>query len=269
MRYFIQLSYKGTHYRGWQQQATVASVQGTLIEAVAKMTRHRVHIQGCGRTDAGVHATKYYAHIDLPDGILGHYDPVERINRILPTSIRVQAWIQVAGTADAQLNATSRTYRYLFHSYPSPFLEDTSYYFPELAKLDTVLIEKALDILKAQRDFRALCIQPDRHPHTRCKMYQARFVRTDIDGFFEFTASRFLRKMIRLSVRNLLDIGLGTLSVADFEKFLTIDQAFPSQIAIQPHGLHLWDVSYPFLTVDSLEGSLQGDKMINFAPAKK
>ena len=269
MRYFIQLSYKGTHYRGWQQQAKVVSVQGTLIEAVAKMTHQRAHIQGCGRTDAGVHATRYYAHIDLPEGVFDNYDPVDRINRILPTSIRVLSWIQVADSADAQLHATSRTYRYLFHNYPSPFLEDTSYYLPELDKLDASAIDKALEILKEQRDFRALCIQPERHPHTRCKIYEAQFVRSDKGGYFEFTASRFLRKMVRLTVRNLLDVGLGILSVDDFRKHLIVDQSFERQLAIQPHGLHLWDVSYPFFSADSTQGILLGDKMINFAPAKK
>ena len=74
MRYFIELSYDGTAYCGWQVQPNGESVQGTLQRALSLLLREEVPVTGAGRTDAGVHAAMMVAHFDV-DKTEIKYDP--------------------------------------------------------------------------------------------------------------------------------------------------------------------------------------------------
>ena len=87
-RIFFHLAYQGTAYHGWQSQAdpTLPTVQSTLETCLQKMLGYPVHLHGCGRTDAGVHACSYYAHFDQRAPL--DYDPVFRLNRVLPDDMR-------------------------------------------------------------------------------------------------------------------------------------------------------------------------------------
>ncbi len=83
MRYFMHLAYRGTAFSGWQRQSnTEKSIQALLENTLEKMTGQPITIMGCGRTDSGVHAMQYFAHFDCDEG--WSYDPVERLNRMLP-----------------------------------------------------------------------------------------------------------------------------------------------------------------------------------------
>ena len=64
MRYFLQLSYNGKNYSGWQRQENAVSVQEILEDNLSKILVEKVEITGCGRTDAGVHAYEYFAHFE-------------------------------------------------------------------------------------------------------------------------------------------------------------------------------------------------------------
>ena len=64
-RYFIELSYDGTAYHGWQIQPNATTVQECLDKALSVYFRQSINTLGCGRTDTGVHATQFYAHFDL------------------------------------------------------------------------------------------------------------------------------------------------------------------------------------------------------------
>ena len=59
MRYFIQLSYDGTNYHGWQIQQNARSVQEEVEKALSMIAREKVEVVGAGRTDTGVHASFY------------------------------------------------------------------------------------------------------------------------------------------------------------------------------------------------------------------
>ena len=65
MRYFIQLSYNGTPYHGWQRQPNAVTVQQSIEEALSTIVRTPITIMGAGRTDTGVHASMMYAHVNL------------------------------------------------------------------------------------------------------------------------------------------------------------------------------------------------------------
>ena len=82
MRYFIYLAYDGTNYHGWQIQPNGASVQETLMKALATFLRQEIEVVGAGRTDAGVHAKLMIAHFDF-EGELDCKSVTDKLNRLL------------------------------------------------------------------------------------------------------------------------------------------------------------------------------------------
>ena len=128
MRYFSELAYKGTNYCGWQRQLNGISVQETLEKAFSTILRIEITINGCGRTDTGVHASQFFIHFDFegnfPEGFLN------RINKFLPKDIAIKDIFKVANQANARFDAYHRSYEYHISFQKEPLLIDTIYYFP-------------------------------------------------------------------------------------------------------------------------------------------
>ena len=76
------LTYEGTAYHGWQSQKNLATVQQTLEKAISMIVGKDVHVTGCGRTDAGVHAKCYVANFRTDSRI-----PVDRLPYALNTHL--------------------------------------------------------------------------------------------------------------------------------------------------------------------------------------
>ena len=114
-RYFIYLSYDGTHYHGWQIQPNGISVQEVIQKCLSTLLRQPVDITGAGRTDAGVHARLMVAHFDLED-LTDTEQLTYRLNRILPQDISIFRIEPVDNEMHARFSATSRTYRYYIHT---------------------------------------------------------------------------------------------------------------------------------------------------------
>ncbi|MBK9016778.1 MAG: tRNA pseudouridine(38-40) synthase TruA [Saprospiraceae bacterium] len=246
MKFFLHLSYKGTHYHGWQRQPKHPSVQETLEVALEKMLGYKVNCIGCGRTDAGVHASQYFCHIKVVDDF--DYDPVFRLNKMLPDDITIYDFIKVGWDAHAQKDAISRTYTYRIHTMKDAFLSELSAYYPK-ENMDLGLMEKAAETLTHYRDFRAMCRQPDLYKTTICELTAAQMV-VENDGerlAFVFTADRFLRGMVRILVAQILEVGYGRESLEAFENYLKTGQPPAYAKAAYPQGLYLSGVQYGFL----------------------
>ena len=117
LRYFIQLSYNGSPFHGWQVQPNASTVQGYINEGLTKLLGKSVEVVGAGRTDSGVHARMMMAHFDFIDDLPG--DLVYRLNRFLPDEIAIQKIWPVGHLlgkdgkgAHARFDAISRTYEY-------------------------------------------------------------------------------------------------------------------------------------------------------------
>ena len=127
-RYFIELSYNGTDYHGWQIQPNGITVQECLDKALSIYFRQTIISLGCGRTDAGVHATQFYAHfdlIDIPDQSVQY--SIAGINSLLPYTIAVKRVFAVSDDAHARFDATARAYKYYLHFDKDPFKLDRSW----------------------------------------------------------------------------------------------------------------------------------------------
>lgn len=140
-RFFIELSFKGTRYYGWQVQPGKPTVQETLERVFSTFLRQQVSITGAGRTDTGVHASYYVAHFDLEKLPFSPEDVVYKLNRFLPEDIALQRILPVAPDAHARFSAKSRTYRYFINRKKNPFNVETAWEY--LLPLDVDLMNKA------------------------------------------------------------------------------------------------------------------------------
>jgi Pseudouridylate synthase len=114
MRYFINLSFNGAPFSGWQIQKNAISVQGELQNAISTLLKEPITITGAGRTDSGVNAINYIAHFDTKNALKAELF-VYKINAILPKEISVNSISEVSEEMHARFSAISRTYKYYIH----------------------------------------------------------------------------------------------------------------------------------------------------------
>jgi tRNA pseudouridine38-40 synthase len=247
-RYFFHIGFSGANYRGWQIQAEALNVQGVIEQALSKVLKEPVSIMGCGRTDAGVHASQFFFHADLTTE--WDYDLLFRINKILPSDIAVFDIMPMAPNVHARFDAVERTYDYFIHTYKDPFLHSVSALYL-INDLDIDEMKKAVALLPRYQDYKSFCTTPARHNTTICKVSSA-FLKSDTAGQrlrFQITANRFLGSMIRIIAGKLIDIGTGEITIDEFEYCLAKQ---PVQKTIEPgwpQGLFLSSVKYPYLAI--------------------
>ena len=253
IRYLVEIAYKGTTYHGWQRQPKVTTVQQTLEETLTKALHTNVICIGCGRTDAMVHASQFYFHIDLASPLT--FDLAHRLNKMLPNDISILSYNQVANSVHAQHSATSRTYNYLIHTKKDPQLADLSSLYQH--SFNTAEMCKAVRMLASHTNFVNFCRCPSRHSSTICNIHSAKlFANKQAEMLrFEIKANRFLQGMVRLIVQRLIDVGSGEISIDEFSKVLNNEIKPKKVIAAYPQGLYLTKVDYPANTVIKRETS--------------
>jgi tRNA pseudouridine38-40 synthase len=262
MRYFFHIGYHGTLYSGWQKHAGVVSVQEIFETALGQLLKIPIAVNGCGRTDAQVHASQFFFHIDVAQE--WDFDLLFRLNKMLPDDVAVFDVIPMQGLPHARFDAVQRSYDYFIHTYKDPFLSGFSALYPETS-LNIDQMKKAVALLPLYNDYRAFCKMPDRIDHTICHVSSASlFVSNNGDRLrFSISANRFLSKMIRIIVGRLLEIGRGEMSVDEFENYLINKQTPKIIIPAYPQGLYLSKVTYPYLDIPAkptFSGLLQKDE---------
>ena len=250
MRYFITLSYDGSRYHGWQIQPNGPSVQEKLQWALSTLLREEILVTGAGRTDAGVHASMMVAHFDFSgewgeggDQPLDGRQLAYKLNRLLPQDIAVQEVRQVSDELHARFSATSRTYHYYIHTVKDPFLRDRSceLHYP----LDFEKMNEAAAILMTYEDFGAFCKAHADVKTTICHVTTAQWHQTSpTTWYFEITANRFLRNMVRAVVGTLVDVGRGRLSLDDFRKVIEGKRRTEAGESMPAHALFLENITY-------------------------
>ncbi len=242
MRYFINCSYLGTNYVGWQRQPNGESVQGVIEQSVGTILRQEVEVVGCGRTDAGVHASNYIFHMDidgeLPEGFL------RKINRYLPGDIAFNHVDPVTSDMHARYSAKERSYEYYLSLVKDPFRQQVAYYFPYPDQPDVELMNRVGEMLLKYDDFTTFCKTGSDTPHFLCNMTHAQW---SIEGnlvIFRITANRFLRGMVRLIVGAMLRVGRGTASLGEIQMAMDRKEPLAKSESAPGHGLHLVEVKY-------------------------
>lgn len=240
MRYFFHISFKGTHFSGWQRQRMgVVSVQEVLENALQKVTGLQISVMGCGRTDSGVHASQFFAHFDaemMPD--------VNKLNFTLPDSIVVHEVIPVSNEAHARYDAISRTYNFLFHTLKNPYNSELSTYLNSPILYPDRMTE-ACQWIKDTQDFRGFCKTPERHNTTLCDITECHWHFSPENSMvFTITANRFLKSMVRILAQDLIDLGNGVFTATEFKSRLAGNRVGQINKIAYPQGLYLSKVVY-------------------------
>lgn len=242
-RYFFELSYDGTSYHGWQIQPTAHSVQEEIQNQLSRLQSNApVKVIGCGRTDTGVHAHHYVLHVDLhPIQDLDTF--LMKINRMLPDSIAVSKIYPVSEELHARFSATERTYRYFIHTQKDPFRAHSSWYFNRDLNLEKM--NEAAQLLLGRKDFTSLSKLHTDVKTNICDVRHAQWVQQENGAlYFEISADRFLRNMVRATVGTLVDVGLGKLQPEDIPTILAAMDRQAASTSVPAHGLFLWRIEY-------------------------
>jgi tRNA pseudouridine38-40 synthase len=272
-RYFIELSFDGTRYHGWQVQPNALSVQEVLNKRLSIILREQIETTGCGRTDTGVHAREFFAHFDAEgksivdslwsmdesknEGIITNnretsmdYDLwtmdkinlIRSINSVLPHDIALKNIFPVEASTHARFDAILRTYEYHIHFNKDPFKQGYSWQIRD--KPDIFLMNKAADIIKEHTDFSCFSKSNTQVKTNICKITKAEWTLTDDGIVFHISADRFLRNMVRAIVGTLLMVGKHEIEPEAVRNIIESKNRSKAGTSVPACGLYLTEVKY-------------------------
>jgi tRNA pseudouridine38-40 synthase len=243
VRYFFCIAFDGSKYHGWQKQTNGISVQEVIEQVLLQFTGEAVEVTGCGRTDTGVHASKFYFHADIQHAL--DESVIHNLNCMLPRDIVLYNIIPVNGDAHARFDARERTYVYHIHFYKNPFKGTYSVY--QFPAPDIEKMNEACERLLTHTDFKCFSKSNTQVKHYECFITHASWKKINDGMEFEITANRFLRNMVRAIVGTMLDLGNGKISMKDFEDILQSGNRSRAGTSVPAKGLFLTRVVYPFI----------------------
>lgn len=247
-RYFIELSYDGTNYHGWQTQPNAVAVQEVLDEALSTVLRQPIETLGCGRTDTGVHAKEFFAHFDFEAIGLEPWTSDETgailrsLNSVLPKDIAVKNVFPVAAEAHARFDATQRSYEYYIHFNKDPFKNGYSWELRD--KPDIALMNKAAAIIMEYTDFSCFSKSNTQVKTNNCKITNAEWVVKDNSIVFQISADRFLRNMVRAIVGTLMMVGRKEIEPGAVRNIIESKNRSNAGMSVPAAGLYLTKVKY-------------------------
>lgn len=245
-RYFIQLSYDGTKYHGWQIQPNAVAVQEVLDGALSTVLRQPIETVGCGRTDTGVHAKVFFAHLDVIDGPSAmDHGLIKSLNSILPPDIAIQKIIPVDDEAHARFDATLRSYAYYIHFNKNPFNTNYSWLLRDMPDIE--LMNEAAKIIMEYTDFSCFSKSNTQTKTNNCKIAHAEWRPVENGMVFHISADRFLRNMVRAIVGTLLMVGRKEIKPEDVQKIIESKNRSNAGTSVPACGLFLTEVRYPYI----------------------
>ena len=241
LRYFLELSYKGTAYSGFQVQSNANSIQTEIEKAFHIYFRRPVAMTGASRTDAGVHARQNYFHFDFEEEIPG--EAVYRLNAILPADICIRSIREVPVDAHCRFDAESREYWYYIYGRKDAFLDDRAYYYPY--NMDWDKLREVARRIKGYNEFSSFSKRRTQVKHFRCTVFESGWREEGDCHIYHIRANRFLRGMVRGLTGTMLLVGRGIISIEDFEKIVEEKDSNKVNFNVPAKGLFLVSVQYP------------------------
>lgn len=247
-RIAIEVAYNGQNYNGWQLQASSdKTVQKVLEDALFKMIKTHVNVQGSGRTDSGVHAMGQVAHFDIPSTLTIPASAFEHLS--LPKDVKVtRAW-EAEKDFHSRFSAMAREYRYFIKlsSQTSPFERD---FVASVRKnLDLQLLNEYAAIIKGTHDFSAFCGAGDLSLSKCRDIYESQF--TSLDGLYggsvimyKIVGNAFLYHMVRSLVGTMIELAKINAPASEFEKILLSKDRSLALKTADSCGLYLWRICF-------------------------
>ncbi|MBX9785269.1 MAG: tRNA pseudouridine(38-40) synthase TruA [Chitinophagaceae bacterium] len=240
-RYFLELSYKGERYSGFQVQENAITIQSEVEKAFEIFFKKNIELTGSSRTDAGVHALQNYFHFDWEEEFNSRQ--LYNINAILPEDIVLKSVKQVADDAHCRFNAISREYKYYMYFQKDPFLQDRAWFFP--FKIDKAILNQTSGIVLQNRHFISFSRQNTQVRTFECTVEESRWAEEEGMMIYHVKANRFLRGMVRALVSSMLQTARGNKSISDFQSLFSSPQQASADFSAPAKGLFLCKVNYP------------------------
>src|SRR5258705_1658308 len=215
-RYFLEVSYRGTNYSGFQLQKNAITIQSEIKKAFKNLQRDEVSMKGSSRTDAGVHSLQNFFHFDYEKEIHPHF--IYKVNSILADDIVIKSLVKVKPDAHCRFDALTREYKYYIYRQKNPFLKDRAHYYPY--KLDIVKMENAAEMIRNYQDFTSFSKRRTQVKSFICRVEESKWVKENNGLVYYIKADRFLRGMVRALVATMLLVGRGKISIGDFKTII-------------------------------------------------
>jgi tRNA pseudouridine38-40 synthase len=239
----------GTDFHGWQRQANAPTVQQAMETAIYKASGKAVYLSGCGRTDAGVHASYYVASCML-DAAIPMLRLPAALNAYLPDSVAVRRAVAVPDDFDARFSCISKEYTYLILNQPvrDPFWRRRAGFYGR--PLDIAAMSAAAKVFEGQHDFAALMSAGSPVKSTVRRIF---YCTVTADGPMIRIAVRadgFLYNMVRAITGTLIYCGVGKLTPADVAEILQSGDRRRAGPTAPPEGLYLSALTYGMEELD-------------------
>jgi len=243
-RYFVEVSYKGTNYAGFQVQQNANTIQAEVEKALKIYFKRDFELTGSSRTDAGVHALQNFFHFDIDETfkLSETIDVVYHLNAILPGDIVMKGVRKVEEQLHCRFDALYRTYEYTIYNSKDPFLEDRAYYFP--FPLDLNLLNEAAGVILTNTDFQSFSKKNTQVYTYECKIKESVWEMHNHKLIYRVRGSRFLRGMVRGLVGTMLRVGAGKIGIDEFKDIIKAHDISRVDFSTPSHGLVLMEVGY-------------------------
>ncbi len=242
-RYKLEIEYEGTRYRGWQIQKNSRTVQGEIHRAIGAVTGEPdFEFMGAGRTDAGVHALRQVAHLDLKSPL----EPAvlqRRLNDELPADINIISLSPAHHRFHARHHAEARSYLYQLSRRRTAFGKRFVWWVREPLQLDRM--DAAARLFCGMRDFQSFAAVDRTRRSSLVLVEEVKLAACGELILIRVVGSHFLWKMVRRMVGVLVEVGTGRLDEATVRSWVLEPSGDPARWTAPPAGLFLERVYYP------------------------
>lgn len=239
----LTCEYDGTNFYGWQRQSTLPTVQGELEKAIVQLTGENVTVNGCSRTDRGVHAFNHVSNF-LSDSNIPPENFYLALNTKLPDGIVCKASEEAEQDFHARFSCRGKKYSYLFFNNPtrSALLNSRTYHIKD--KLDVGAMEEAAKHFVGTYDFSAFQAMGSESSSTIKTIFDTSIKITDKIICFEIAGDGFLYNMVRIMAGTLAYVGLGKIQAHEIPRIIALHDRKNAGITAPAQGLYLKEVYY-------------------------
>ena len=240
----IRDRYKGSEYYGWQKQSSGNTIQNELEMALKKITSEKINVIGSGRTDSGVHATNQVATFNL-NKIINLKGLIIKLNKELPSDIRIKSYKQVSNNFHAQHSAINKTYIYKIKNKQIETVFEKGLVFYYKKPLDYKKMLKVSHCFIGEKNFKNYCKTGYSGESTIRFVQDIKIYKKGNYISIKITGTGFLRGMVRLLVGAMLSYSNGKISLKDVKDSLGSSlKKLPINYSVPAHGLFLTKVKY-------------------------
>ena len=242
MNFALKLSYKGTNYSGWQIQNNVPTIQGEIQKAVNRVFCEDYTVNGCSRTDAGVHALEYVCALHNVKEFNVEKLPLA-LNTYLPDDISVIDAAIVSDDFHPRFSALGKEYVYVVYNskHGNPFSNDVSYRYKR--PLNEVLCNEFASEFVGTFDFTSFMAAGSTITDAVRTIYSFEVYRKGNYVFFKVSGNGFLYNMVRIMVGTIINSFEGKINLPIKEIILAKDRKIAGQ-TMPANGLFLNKVFY-------------------------